>query len=757
MAQEIVFNTRVNTGSTAKDLEPIEAQMKKTASAADDLKKSTFDVNASFDEVYAGVKPLTNQIGELEDRMYQLRVENKANTDEYKALEAQVVEYRKIIISTDRAVDQLAEQGRGLGAALQVGNTVVAGYQAVEASTAILGIENENLMETMVKLQAAQGLLNSLEQIKIALDKQSIVVTKAKQAATFVMTTTQTLYTAATTGATVATRILSAAMLAIPIVAIIAGIVALVYALDKFINSTKTAEDENNKLTASYERQQTVLDRLSSKRSAQIQDEIALLRAKGASADQIHEAELRQIKQAEQQRNEALELELKLMNERSIQHKKALEEGELDLAISIQEEIKAHKDKFKELANDEGKYRRQREILQANFDKEQADRQRQEQQEANQKAKEYRQKRQDEEEKARQLKLERERLYKDYYIASIEDEGVRSIVQLQENHKREREELISKFGQDTELLKELTAKQDLELRTLNENLAKQEREAKEAQDLKAEEARQKLVDTQLKDRRAQIEGELIMMREDFEMQQELRAELFELELEQALAQKDLTEGEKFKIQQEYNQKIQDLAEETKEKEIQERREAIDAAVSITEQGLGAIQSLSDAVFAIRANRLEKGSAAEERAAKKQFQINKSLQLASAIMSGFQAVQSALAQPTLVPAPFGTALKAASVISAGISSAANVAKIAASKYQSSASSASSASVSPPSVPGVNVPLTIPEDTTTVTSNLPGSGNNNNTYNGGASKVYLTDSDIKGKLVSMEKVQVIATVG
>jgi len=84
---------------------------------------------------------------------------------------------------------------------------------------------------------------------------------------------------------------------------------------------------------------------------------------------------------------------------------------------------------------------------------------------------------------------------------------------------------------------------------------------------------------------------------------------------------------------------------------------------LAQASLGALGSLADA---LTANGVLN--------AKQSFKVNKSLQLAQAGMSAVQAVQSVLADPTLVgPARFIAAA------AAGITGAANVAKIAAMKF------------------------------------------------------------------------------
>jgi hypothetical protein len=110
--------------SKAKELsKEFESLSKDVAHATDELKKMNAAgklVGTRFDdlnEVLFGTKeqilPLTSQIGEMEDRMYQLAAAGQAGTKEFVALQGETARLRKVIIDTDKSVDLLAEN-RGL-------------------------------------------------------------------------------------------------------------------------------------------------------------------------------------------------------------------------------------------------------------------------------------------------------------------------------------------------------------------------------------------------------------------------------------------------------------------------------------------------------------------------------------------------------------------------------------------------------------------------------------------------------------------
>ena len=98
-----------------------------------------------------------------------------------------------------------------------------------------------------------------------------------------------------------------------------------------------------------------------------------------------------------------------------------------------------------------------------------------------------------------------------------------------------------------------------------------------------------------------------------------------------------------------------------------------------------MQSLSDLFFSIKMANLEKGSAAELKAAKDQFKVNKALAITNGIISTIQGVINALTADSALPEPYATILRVVSAVSVAAAGAANVAKISATQFNPGATS------------------------------------------------------------------------
>jgi len=153
-------------------------------------------------------------------------------------LKDQIGDTQAVIKATGgTAVETLSKGLSGVG---QIG---IAAFQGVESSMALMGVESEAVMETMMRLQALAGLGDALETLgglgdKLTEIRAAFVATAAKMG---LMTTAKTVDTAVTVGqtaatetATVATSGLGKAMKALPIVAIIAGVAAIAAAFIAF-------------------------------------------------------------------------------------------------------------------------------------------------------------------------------------------------------------------------------------------------------------------------------------------------------------------------------------------------------------------------------------------------------------------------------------------------------------------------------------------------------------------------------------------
>jgi hypothetical protein len=183
MAQKRTIDIDINTNAdqAAKEFDDLGKATNRAAKSVDNL-------DATFEEVYGELQPLTTRMGEAEDRLYELSLAGDTASKEYQQLLEKVGQYRKVQIQTDLAVDGAATTlGQKLGSAL---NGVTSGFAATQGAMALFGSENEALEKTLVKVQAAlaiqqgvDGLRNSYKE----LGGKTGIATKAQAAFNYVL------------------------------------------------------------------------------------------------------------------------------------------------------------------------------------------------------------------------------------------------------------------------------------------------------------------------------------------------------------------------------------------------------------------------------------------------------------------------------------------------------------------------------------------------------------------------------------------
>lgn len=120
-------------------------------------------------------------------------------------------------------------------------------FQGFESVTALLGVENEQLIQTMVRLQAVQGAVNAVQVVSQKIKERDPLLTGA-------MTAAQKIYTIAVGKSTGAMKALRLALMASGIGLIIAAVGAAIAIFNKFQRSTEDLTKENQKLMKSFDR-----------------------------------------------------------------------------------------------------------------------------------------------------------------------------------------------------------------------------------------------------------------------------------------------------------------------------------------------------------------------------------------------------------------------------------------------------------------------------------------------------------------------
>ena len=143
----------------AKDINKLDKEIEQATDSLLDMNKAGQLAGTRFDdlnEVLFNTKeevlPLTSQIGDMEDRMYQLAASGEANSEEFKVLQKETSRLRRVIIETDKSVDLLAENS-GLGVFAE-------GWASIGGSIARLDFKGAE--KGAMRLEGAMGNMTTI-------------------------------------------------------------------------------------------------------------------------------------------------------------------------------------------------------------------------------------------------------------------------------------------------------------------------------------------------------------------------------------------------------------------------------------------------------------------------------------------------------------------------------------------------------------------------------------------------------------------
>jgi DNA repair exonuclease SbcCD ATPase subunit len=200
--------------------------------------KATNDLDNSIGGVVEQTKSAKAQLKEMKAALLEL----EPGTEEFVKMAQKAAELEDAIGDVNAQVRALSSDTFKLDAATGVLTGMAGAYGMAQSAAALLGVENEDLMKTMVKLQAIQGVVNGLTQVSNMLNKDSAAGIALRNTGTKLLNFLLGTQAKATVGATTTTKALGVAMRALPIFLIIGAITALISAFSSFNKSQEEAK-----------------------------------------------------------------------------------------------------------------------------------------------------------------------------------------------------------------------------------------------------------------------------------------------------------------------------------------------------------------------------------------------------------------------------------------------------------------------------------------------------------------------------------
>lgn len=515
---------------------------------------------------------------------------------------------------------------------------VLNGFQAFEGALGLIGVESGAAQEALLKVQSAMALSQGVQGLMEA--KDSFIQLKAVIGQTAIGQKALAIGTNIAAGAM---KVFNTVLKANPIGLVITAITALVGAIAFFTRETGNAKEAAEKYTHSLENQRRAIDENFSALEKRQSERIALMKAQGATEQQIFEQEQKNTKKlAEEKQKAHVKEKFSYQNLRRL-YKQLMDQGNEEEAAAIREQLKTSRERYNELSKQSKDYYRQLALDNKIHVAENA-----------QKVKENA-------EKVRQNAIEVQKQQAEDRKAANE----KAREQRQEAFDKEKEESQKQADDLLSILKNRTQKEE---ELLNKSdITKEELYKRESDRIN------KLREDEFKDAQGFLEAQIIEDENNFSA----RLDLLELQRQKELENKEVTEGEISAIEAKYAEQRKQISDSEKEYKQRNQQLQIDAVKNT----LSTIANLAS-LFA--------GQSEKEQ--KKAFEIQKAANIAQATIDTYTSAVSAYRSLAGIPV-VGPALGVAAAAAAITAGLMNIKQIASTKFESKSAPAPAAPPSP----------------------------------------------------------------
>jgi hypothetical protein len=248
--KEAVFSLKVDTGSSVNDIKSFDQAVNslnkdvntlqgtvQEGAGTDVFAQKLIDLNAKVEAGGLSMREMTKTMKEYQNIAAQAGMESPVG----QAAIAAAGELKDGIGDIKSQVNALSSDTKKLDTVMGGLQGGAAVFQGISSAIALAGVEDEKLMQTMVKMQAVQGVMNSINEVAIILNKEHVVGMQLRAV-------WEKAYAMAVGTSTGALKVFRLALIATGIGALIVGIGLLVANWDKVTAAVGRAVSWFNKL-----------------------------------------------------------------------------------------------------------------------------------------------------------------------------------------------------------------------------------------------------------------------------------------------------------------------------------------------------------------------------------------------------------------------------------------------------------------------------------------------------------------------------
>lgn len=258
--QETEILLTIDLDKAKKDLAALTKQIEELNSASDTSEEEVKQLEKQWDQLSETIKkaekaqqPLDQRLKDVQKQLQLLKYNGQENTAEYQKLIAEAGRLKDAMGDTASAINKTASDTANLDAALGALSAASGGFGLVTSAMSMFGGESEKAEKMQKRLLQAISLVNSVQQLSNALNKDSALMVKVNALANSLLAKTMQTTATATNTATTAMKGFRAALVKTGVGALV---VLLGFAVNKmldYVESTREATDATDDLKEKLE------------------------------------------------------------------------------------------------------------------------------------------------------------------------------------------------------------------------------------------------------------------------------------------------------------------------------------------------------------------------------------------------------------------------------------------------------------------------------------------------------------------------
>ena len=170
-----------NASQVIKEVKQSVESVKESTESLSNASSNLDKIKARFDKITNSAMPARRELRALEQIMSRMNLDGLANTDVFTEIAQRAGTIKDAMLDARQATSAYASDEFKLQAMGEALGGIAAAGSIATGAMGLFGVKNEEVAQTLLKVQSAQAMLNGVTQIAKLLNKDSILMLRLKQ------------------------------------------------------------------------------------------------------------------------------------------------------------------------------------------------------------------------------------------------------------------------------------------------------------------------------------------------------------------------------------------------------------------------------------------------------------------------------------------------------------------------------------------------------------------------------------------------